>query len=64
LAVFKITVSHMQMIMMLSKIGEFSTTGFIEIYLWAKVYLLEVFLAILLPKCLLKSLDGEIGFYV
>jgi len=54
----------MQMIMMLSKIGEFSTTSFTEIFLRAKVLLLEVFLDIILPKCFLQSLDGETRFYV
>jgi len=63
LAVFKITVTHMQMIMMLTKIGEISSSSLLEDYLRAKVYLLEVFLHIIWPKCLIR-LDRELGLYV
>jgi len=53
----------MQMIMMLTKIGEISSSSLLEDYLRAKVYLLEVFLHIIWPKCLIR-LDRELGLYV
>ena len=54
----------MQMIMMLSKIGDFTAHSFIEIFLWAKITVLELFIRIIFPECLLQSLDSEILFYV
>lgn len=52
------------MIMMLSKIGDFTAHSFIEIFLWAKITLLELYIRIFFPECLLQSLDSEILFYV
>jgi hypothetical protein len=43
----------MQMIMMLSKIGDFTGHNFIEIFLWAKITVLELYIRIIVPKCLL-----------
>ena len=51
------------MIMMLSKIGDFAGHNFIEIFLWAKITVLELYIRIIFPKCLLKSLDSDTMFY-
>jgi hypothetical protein len=54
----------MQMIMMLSKIGDFASSNFIEIFLWAKITVLELYVRIIFPKCILQSIDSETMFYV
>ena len=54
----------MQMIMMLSKIGDFASSSFNEIFLWAKITVLELYIRIIFPKCILQSIDSETMFYV
>jgi len=64
LTIFKIMVTNMQMIMMLSKIGDFGDSRVEEIFLSIKLIILELFLRIICPECLLKSIDRETIFYI
>lgn len=57
-------VTNMQMIMMLSKIGDFGDSNIVEIFLAVKLIILELFLRIICPECLLNSIDQDTIFYI
>jgi len=57
-------VTNMQMIMMLSKIGDFGDSNVVEIFLSIKLIILELFLRIICPECLLNSIDQDTIFYI